>query len=173
MEPMNCVAHMSWNGGEVWAPTQNPQGAFSQLPGGRLVRYIKRKLGTSLDLLKVNVTLMGGGFGWRLEVDYIGEAMQVSQAVGTPVQVAWTREDDIQHDFFHPLSYHYVSADLDHSARWRKLTRCIRIQSTTGSKPCWTKGQKSLTRMARWPSTSSVSPAWNSCWAKRKSNLPF
>lgn len=120
MEPMNCVAHMSWNGGEVWAPTQNPQGAFSQLPGGRLVRYIKRKLGTSFDLLKVNVTLIGGGFGRRLEVDYIGEAMQVSQAAGTPVQVAWTREDDIQHDFYHPLSYHYVSADLDPMAEMKQ-----------------------------------------------------
>jgi isoquinoline 1-oxidoreductase beta subunit len=113
MEPMNCVADVRRNGGEVWAPTQNPQGAFSQLPGGRLIHFINRTLGVSLDALKVNVTLMGGGFGRRLEVDYIAEAVQVSQAMGLPVQVVWTREDDLQHDFYHPLSYHYLSAELD------------------------------------------------------------
>jgi isoquinoline 1-oxidoreductase beta subunit len=113
MEPMNCVAEVGWNGGQVWAPTQHPQGALSQLPGGRLVRFVNQRLGLGLEVVKANVTLMGGGFGRRLEVDYVNEAVQVSQAVGAPVQVVWTREDDIQHDFYHPFSIHHLSAKLD------------------------------------------------------------
>ncbi len=113
IEPMNCIAEVSWNGGQVWAPTQNPQGALSQVPGGRLVRFINQRLGVGLEMVNANVTLMGGGFGRRLEVDYVNEAVQVSQAVGAPVQVVWTREDDIQHDFYHPFSIHHLSAQLE------------------------------------------------------------
>jgi isoquinoline 1-oxidoreductase beta subunit len=117
MEPMNCVADARADRCEVWAPTQNPQLArqeiYSPSNAGRLDRLIQRFTGWPLDAIKVNVTLMGGGFGRRLNVDYVDEAVQVSKAIGQPVQVVWTRDDDIQHDLFHPLSYHYVSADLD------------------------------------------------------------
>lgn len=119
MEPMNCVAETYWNGCEIWAPTQNPQGAqdIGHLPvGGKVLRFINRKLDLPSDVVKVNVTLMGGGFGRRLMLDYVGEAVQVSQAVGAPVQVVWTREDDIQHDYYHPFSCHHVSATLDSMA---------------------------------------------------------
>ncbi|MBE7474470.1 MAG: xanthine dehydrogenase family protein molybdopterin-binding subunit [Anaerolineae bacterium] len=123
MEPMNCVADVRLNHCEVWAPTQNPQfaQAIKQLPlERRVTRFISRALGLHGNPVTVNVTLMGGGFGRRLQVDYISEAIQVSHAVGQPVQVVWTREDDIQHDFYHPLSYHYVSSELDAMAEMKQ-----------------------------------------------------
>jgi isoquinoline 1-oxidoreductase beta subunit len=106
MEPMNCVADVREDRCEVWAPTQNPQGAkreamsITGLPG---------------DAVRVHVTLLGGGFGRRLKVDYVTEAVQVSRAIGAPVQVLWTRDDDMQHDHYHPLSHHFVSARTDAS----------------------------------------------------------
>lgn len=125
MEPMNCVADVRFGHCEVWAPTQHPQAAqwIQNLPlERRAIRFLSQKLGLPADIVKVNVPLMGGGFGRRLEVDYISEAIQVSQAVGTPTQVVWTREDDIQHDYYHPLSYHYLSTSLDPLAEIQQQT---------------------------------------------------
>jgi isoquinoline 1-oxidoreductase beta subunit len=65
-----------------------------------------------LNLVTVHVPLIGGGFGRRLEVDYAVEAAQVSQAIQAPVQVFWTREDDLQHDYYHEMSVHYASVSL-------------------------------------------------------------
>jgi isoquinoline 1-oxidoreductase beta subunit len=69
--------------------------------------------GISQSNVIVNVPLIGGGFGRRLQTDYAQEAAQVSQAINAPVQVLWTREDDIQHDFYHPMSLQYFQAALD------------------------------------------------------------
>jgi CO/xanthine dehydrogenase Mo-binding subunit len=102
MEPMNCVADVREDRCEVWAPTQNPQS---------VKRAVQSAVKMGQDAITVHVTLMGGGFGRRLQQDYAVEAAKVSQEVGTPVQVIWTREDDVQHDFYHPTSYHYLSAD--------------------------------------------------------------
>ena len=60
----------------------------------------------------MHVPRLGGGFGRRLQVDYVRDAVEISREIGTPVKVMWSREDDIKHDYFHPLSVHYVSADL-------------------------------------------------------------
>jgi isoquinoline 1-oxidoreductase beta subunit len=110
MEPMNCVADVRVDSCEVWAPTQNAQEAK------RVAMAITR---LPQDAVQVHVTLIGGGFGRRLQVDYVGQAVRISQAVGSPVQVVWTREDDVQHDFYHPLSYNYASASLDDPGRLR------------------------------------------------------
>jgi isoquinoline 1-oxidoreductase beta subunit len=105
MEPMICVADARADGCEVWAPTQDPRQALS----------------TASQLAKGNVTLhvvpAGGGFGRRNKPDYVEEAVQISQAAGAPVQVFWTREDDIRHDFYHPLSVTQVIVKLDESGR--------------------------------------------------------
>jgi isoquinoline 1-oxidoreductase beta subunit len=61
------------------------------------------------ESVRVHLPLIGGGFGRRLQADYAVEAALLSQAIGGPVQVVWTRDDDIRHDFYHPMSYHYVS----------------------------------------------------------------
>ncbi|MEW5961261.1 MAG: molybdopterin cofactor-binding domain-containing protein, partial [Chloroflexota bacterium] len=126
MEPMNCVAEARADRCEVWAPTQNPQQARSEIlapaDAGRLDRLLRPFTGWSKEAVKVNVPLIGGGFGRRLNVDYVTEAVQVSKAIGRPVQVVWTREDDIQHDWYHPLSYHHVSANLEPLAEMEQKT---------------------------------------------------
>jgi isoquinoline 1-oxidoreductase beta subunit len=63
--------------------------------------------------VQVQVPLIGGGFGRRLQVDYVAEVVEISQAVGAPIKLQWTREDDIQHDYYHPFSLHHASARLD------------------------------------------------------------
>jgi isoquinoline 1-oxidoreductase beta subunit len=75
------------------------------------MRAVQSTLNMGSDAVTVNVTLMGGGFGRRLQSDYAAEAASLSKEIGEPVQVVWTRQDDVQHDFYHPTSYHYASAD--------------------------------------------------------------
>ena len=104
MEPMNCTAHVQDGICEVWAPTQNPQAVQRQVAAATGI--------PQADVI-VHVPLIGGGFGRRLETDYAVEAALVSQAIGAPVQVAWTRDDDLQHDFYHDLSVQYASVARD------------------------------------------------------------
>jgi len=103
-EPMNCTAHVRKDGCDIWAPTQNQDGA----------RDIAAKI-TNLDheLIKVHTTFLGGGFGRRALVDYVGEAVQISQEMKTPVKVIWTREEDIQHDYYRPATYNVLKAVLN------------------------------------------------------------
>ena len=98
MEPMNCVADVRSDGCDIWAPTQNPLGV-QQLAGSY----------AGVPVV-VHVTLIGGGFGRRLEADYAVEAVTVSKAIRAPVQVVWTRDDDIQHDFYRQATYHWLKA---------------------------------------------------------------
>ncbi len=100
MEPMNCTADIRPDSADVWAPTQNPQGVLGRVRSA------------AADVT-VHVTLMGGGFGRRLESDYAQEAVDIAQAIGAPVQVVWTRADDMRHDFYHSMSATYVSALVD------------------------------------------------------------
>jgi isoquinoline 1-oxidoreductase beta subunit len=103
-EPMNCVADVREDSCEVWAPTQNPEQAKAR------ARSIT---GLPNEAIRVHIPLIGCGLGRRLQVDYVEQAVQVSKAMGLPVKVVWTREDDLQHDFYHPYSYHHISASLD------------------------------------------------------------
>ena len=103
MEPMNCVAHVKRDSAELWVPTQSPQ---------RIQSSIADKLGLDVEKVKVNVTLMGGGFGRRLFSDYIPDAVEVSKKVKKPVKLLWTREDDMQHDFYRPASLHKLKGSL-------------------------------------------------------------
>ena len=104
MEPMNCTADVHDGMCEVWAPTQNPQAVQLQ---------VASKTGIPQDKVIVNVPLMGGGFGRRLQTDYAVEAALVSQAIGAPVQIVWTRDDDLQHDFYHPMNVQSFRYPLD------------------------------------------------------------
>ena len=108
MEPGNCAAQFRGSSCELWAPTQVPQDVRDS---------VAQALAISADEVKVNVTLMGGGFGRRLEHDYGVEAALVSKAVNTPVKVIWTREDDMRNSTYRPASYHHLSAVLD-GAGW-------------------------------------------------------
>ncbi|HXM69219.1 MAG TPA: xanthine dehydrogenase family protein molybdopterin-binding subunit [Candidatus Acidoferrum sp.] len=108
MEPGNCTANYSATGCELWAPTQAPQDCRDS---------VAQAVGLDPDQVKVNVTLMGGGFGRRLEHDYAVEAALVSKAIGSPVKVIWTREDDMRFSTYRPASLHQLSAVLD-GAGW-------------------------------------------------------
>jgi len=103
MEPMNGTAHVRADDVEVWAPTQYPNLAL-----GAIARLTKLQP----DRVRINVTLSGGGFGRRINVDFLVEAVQISQQVGAPVKVTWTREDDIRHDFYRPLSVQRLRGTL-------------------------------------------------------------
>ena len=113
MEPGNCTAKYSGTGCELWAPTQVPQDCRDA---------VAQAVGLDSDQVKVNVTLMGGGFGRRLEHDYAVEAALVAKAmqglkIGGPVKVLWTREDDMRFSTYRPASLHQLSAVLD-GAGW-------------------------------------------------------
>jgi len=108
MEPGNCTAHFQGTSCELWAPTQVPQDCRDS---------VAQALGLDPDNVKVNVTLMGGGFGRRLEHDYAVEAALVSKAALVPVKVLWTREDDMRSSTYRPASLHQVSAVVD-GAGW-------------------------------------------------------
>lgn len=104
MEPMNCVAHwQSDNIVEVWASSQGPT-------------LVKSHLSTALNIpednIKVHIYFNGGGFGRRLSQDYAVEAANISKAVGKPVKVIWTREDDTQQGPFRPLTFSAMKAAL-------------------------------------------------------------
>jgi isoquinoline 1-oxidoreductase beta subunit len=104
MEPMVCVADVRTDRCEVWAPSQDPQAAKTNITSVTQLRA---------DAIDVHVPLLGGGFGRRHFNDFVTEAVQVSKAMGTPIKLIWTRDDDIQHDRYHPISRTYVSARLD------------------------------------------------------------
>ena len=101
MEPMNCTVHIGPEKAEAWVPTQAPQWAQDVIAGVS---------GLPHESVTVHTTLMGGGFGRRYQADFVMEAAQVAKASGKPVMVLWTREDDMQHDFYRPASYHKMQA---------------------------------------------------------------
>jgi isoquinoline 1-oxidoreductase subunit beta len=104
MEPMNCTASVTGQKCEVWAPTQNPNGLATALASA---------LQMPQEALTIHITLIGGGFGRRLNIDYGVEAALISRAAGAPVKVIWTRDDDIKHDYYRPISRHHMQAGLD------------------------------------------------------------
>ncbi len=108
MEPMNCVAHVHDGLCEIWAPTQVPSDAAAR--AGRM-------LGIGRDKVTVHVTRLGGGFGRRLETDYVVEAVLLAKELGVPVQVLWTREDDVRHDFYRPMGRFRMRGALDAGGR--------------------------------------------------------
>ena len=104
MEPLNATAHVKPDGAELWLSTQFPGWAGPSAA---------KALGLKNEQVKVNVTMLGGGFGRRANPDFALEAVQISKAVGAPVHVQWTREDDMTHDFYRPASYQRMTAGLD------------------------------------------------------------
>ena len=106
MEPMNCTALAHEDGTmELWAPTQIPQGGQ---------QGVAQMLGVAPEKVIVHITRMGGGFGRRLMNDYMHQAAAIAKEMpGTPVQLIWSREDDVRSDFYRPAGYHRLRAALD------------------------------------------------------------
>ncbi len=114
MEPPAAVVQIKYGKAEVWACVQSPGGTRGD---------VAATLGMKEEDVKVNVTLLGGGFGRKSKCDFALEAAILSKAMGgTPVKVVWTREDDIRHSFYHSVSYQHVTAGLDKNNKvvaWR------------------------------------------------------
>jgi isoquinoline 1-oxidoreductase beta subunit len=106
MEPMNCTAEVSAAGVEIWAPTQAHTTA---------VEAAAKAAGVGQDQVRLHTTYLGGGFGRRLETDLIEQAVSLAKLVGKPVQVIWSREEDLQHDVYRPVALMRLQAGLDAS----------------------------------------------------------
>ena len=104
METPCALAHVHDNVCEVWAPVQDPQGARKSLATA---------LGIDVSAVTVNVTLLGGAFGRKSKPDFVVEAALISRTMGTPVKILWTREDDIQHDFYHFPAAQHLKVGID------------------------------------------------------------
>jgi isoquinoline 1-oxidoreductase beta subunit len=146
METPNTVAWVTDGQCEIWSPTQAPQ---------RIRKDAAAYLGVSEDQVVVHVTLLGGGFGRKSQVDFALEAVILSKITRSPIQVVWSREDDLRHDYYHTISAQFLEASLDKAG------------NVTG----W------LHRLA-FPSISSTfqpGTAWAASWelASGATNLPF
>ena len=104
LEPMNFTADFKNGKCRLIGPTQFQQGA---------VGATAAVLGIKPEDVSLETTFLGGGFGRRLELDFIMQAAQISKAVGKPVKLLWTREDDMTHDFYRPMGVNQLSAGLD------------------------------------------------------------
>jgi len=98
-EPMNATAHVEADRCTVWVPTQYQCGPAL---GGGVQEVAAQITGLDPARVTVNTTFLGGGFGRRAMQDFVREAVEASKAAGAPVKVVWSREDDIQHDFYRP-----------------------------------------------------------------------
>lgn len=124
MEVPNAVAHVTDGHCEVWTPTQNPQAAKT---------LVAQVLGFDEDQVTLHVTLLGGGFGRKSKPDYVAEAAVLSQKLGAPVKLTWTRPDDIQHDYYHTICAQHLEAALDGRGRttaWLHRTVFPPIEAT-------------------------------------------
>jgi isoquinoline 1-oxidoreductase beta subunit len=104
MEPMNFTADVRKDSVLIYGPTQ-----FQQLAAG----YAAAAAGVKPEQVTVRTTFLGGGFGRRIDVDFIVQAVEISKAVGAPVKLVWSREDDMRHDFYRPIAVNPMSAGLD------------------------------------------------------------
>jgi isoquinoline 1-oxidoreductase beta subunit len=126
LEPMNCTAQVSGGKVHLWVPSQVPQMAAA---------VAARVAGVAIEDVTVVVTLLGGGFGRRLEVDFVAQAVRVAMDTGgRPVQLVWSREEDMTHDFYRPMAVARLQASLDKQG----MASSLRIQSAgDAATPRW------------------------------------
>jgi isoquinoline 1-oxidoreductase subunit beta len=103
MEPMNCTADVRPDGCDIHVPTQSPSAAHA---------LARRLTGLPAEHIRVHTTFLGGGHGRRREQDFVHDAVELSQRLGRPVQVIWTRADDLRHDYYRPMTLHRLRGGL-------------------------------------------------------------
>ncbi|MBV8849627.1 MAG: xanthine dehydrogenase family protein molybdopterin-binding subunit [Methylobacteriaceae bacterium] len=124
MEPPAATANVTDTAAEIWAPVQSPGGTRDD---------VAKTLGLPPEAVKINVTLLGGGFGRKSKCDYAIEAALLSRKLKAPVRVQWTREDDIHHDFYHTVSAERIEAGIEKSGKvtaWRHRSAAPTFMST-------------------------------------------
>lgn len=142
LEPMNCTAHFREDGKlQIWAPTQSPSSARETAKARSqsiVERGINKLFGEGKGSIEVQTTLLGGGFGRRLKQDFVAEVVQIAQRFKHPVQLVWPREEDIQHDFYHPLTLHRMRGAIDKTGQpvtWEHFISGPRVDADGASPP--------------------------------------
>lgn len=125
LEPMNCVAKVENGKAELWAPSQNPQDARTQ---------VAKALGFKEDDVVVHVTLMGGAFGRRLVSDWAVEAALIAQKTGRIIKLTWTREDDMKHSVYRPASVHKTKGSVDKNGNLINFYHHVIAESITAQR---------------------------------------
>ena len=113
MEPLNCTVHMTANRCDVWCGNQAL---------GRARRFAAEAAGLPLEAVSIHNHLLGGGFGRRLEADYVAQAVSIAKQVDGPLKVMWSREEDMQHDYYRFINHSRVTVGLTADGRpvsWR------------------------------------------------------
>lgn len=146
MEPVNCSADVSNGKCRVIGPIQFQQGAQAVAAAAA---------GVKPEDVTIETTFLGGGFGRKLELDFIRQAAEISRAAGMPVKMLWTKEDDITHDFYRPMSVHHLEATLGSDGQLTAMKAKMVSQSVTarafpsfvkdGFDPFMTEGSNNLT----------------------------
>ena len=146
MEPVNCSADVSNGKCRVIGPIQFQQGAQAVAAAAA---------GVKPEDVTIETTFLGGGFGRKLELDFIRQAAEISRAAGMPVKMLWTKEDDITHDFYRPMSVHKMEATIGADGQLNALKAKMVSQSVTtrafpgfvkdGFDPFMTEGSNNLT----------------------------
>src|SRR5690606_4487208 len=108
MEPMNCTVRLTDERCDIWVPTQATDVSAA---------IAEEVTGVRRSNIHIHTTLLGGGFGRRLNVDYVLEATQIAKASGLPVKLVFSREDDTRHDFYRPAAHTQMRAGLDRNNR--------------------------------------------------------
>ena len=126
MEPMNCTVHMQSDRAEVWVPTQGPQGVQSA---------VARLAGIPEERVVVHPMFVGCGLGRRSATDFVADAVETAMKVDSPVQVLWTREEDMRHDLYRPAAYAKFEGgvDADGNIAAYRLRAVAQPLSPTGS----------------------------------------
>ena len=124
MEVPNATAWFKGDTIEVWAPVQDPQTARAE---------IAHFFEIPIEKVTVNVTFLGGGFGRKSKSDFVVEAVAISKKINAPVQVVWTREDDIQHSFYHAASAQYLKGSLNEKGELTAWLQRVAMPSIVSS----------------------------------------
>lgn len=161
-EPMNCLVRLDKTSATLYVPTQSPQQAWT---------VVQRLTGLAPDQIDIRVPRIGGGYGRRLDHDYVAEAVLLAKEVDKPLQLFWTRDEDLTHDFYRSGSVHTFDAIIDakrHVVAWHQRVASASALNGRGvpSDHLWT----SEVGMNQLP--AGLVPNYRSDWFSLTSSIP-